>query len=194
MKSIFNNNGIAIQEGEVTIYNFDPVTLEFRGESIDFVPEGMSIVANATLIQPNEGKDGFTQIFNHTKWIYIEDFRGTEVYHKETHEKKIVDYIGPIQKEFTDLAPSSEFDMWSSGGWVKDETKEEEFLISQAESQKAHLLSLAADKIAPLQDAADLDEATEDELTQLKVWKKYRVLVNRVDTSLASDIVWPEFP
>ncbi|EKK0235785.1 tail fiber assembly protein, partial [Escherichia coli] len=25
-------------------------------------------------------------------------------------------------------------------------------------------------------------------------WKKYRVLLNRIDTSTAPDIVWPEIP
>ncbi|MEH4973303.1 tail fiber assembly protein, partial [Escherichia coli] len=28
----------------------------------------------------------------------------------------------------------------------------------------------------------------------LEAWKKYRVLLNRVDTSVAPDIVWPDEP
>ncbi|KIE64605.1 tail fiber assembly protein [Escherichia coli] len=28
----------------------------------------------------------------------------------------------------------------------------------------------------------------------LEAWKKYRVLLNRVDTSTAPDIEWPEIP
>ena len=63
-----------------------------------------------------------------------------------------------------------------------------------AELQKSHLLALATDKISPLQDAVDLGIATESETSQLKLWKKFRVLVNRVDTSLAPDIEWPEMP
>ncbi|ECW0880022.1 tail fiber assembly protein, partial [Salmonella enterica subsp. enterica] len=46
-------------------------------------------------------------------------------------------------------------------------------------------------KIAPLQDAVDLGIATDDEKAQLDEWKKYRVLVNRVDTSAPS---WPDKP
>ena len=60
--------------------------------------------------------------------------------------------------------------------------------------QKSYLLSLATGKIEPLQDAVDLDIATESEISQLKAWKKFRVLVNRVDASLAPDIEWPEMP
>ncbi|MEE7406260.1 tail fiber assembly protein, partial [Escherichia coli] len=48
--------------------------------------------------------------------------------------------------------------------------------------------------IAPLQDAADLEIATEEENSLLEAWKKYRVLLNRVDTSTAPDIEWPTWP
>ncbi|NPF56150.1 tail fiber assembly protein, partial [Escherichia coli] len=44
------------------------------------------------------------------------------------------------------------------------------------------------------QDAADLEIATEEETLLLEAWKKYRVLLNRVDTSTAPDIEWPTNP
>ncbi|MDE9518871.1 tail fiber assembly protein, partial [Xenorhabdus bovienii] len=49
-------------------------------------------------------------------------------------------------------------------------------------------------KIAPLQDAVDLGMATDSEQITLTVWKKYRVLLNRVDCSTAPDVKWPEQP
>lgn len=63
-----------------------------------------------------------------------------------------------------------------------------------ANQKKQTLLNYATQKIAPLQDAVDLDIATEDEKAQLVAWKKYRVLVNRVDTSTAPSITWPTSP
>ncbi|EOM6987716.1 tail fiber assembly protein, partial [Escherichia coli] len=48
--------------------------------------------------------------------------------------------------------------------------------------------------IAPLQDAVDLEMATDDEQALLLAWKKYRVLLNRVDTSTAPDVEWPAVP
>ena len=53
---------------------------------------------------------------------------------------------------------------------------------------------VASEHIAPLQDAVDLEIATEEETSLLEAWKKYRVLLNRVDTSTAPDIEWPEEP
>ncbi|HBT9229762.1 TPA: tail fiber assembly protein [Klebsiella pneumoniae] len=49
-------------------------------------------------------------------------------------------------------------------------------------------------KIAPLNDAIELGIQTEEEITKLAEWKKYRVALNRIDTSTAPDIVWPEIP
>ncbi|EFH6041019.1 tail fiber assembly protein [Escherichia coli] len=69
-----------------------------------------------------------------------------------------------------------------------------EDLINQAEQQKANLIAEASQTISILQDAVDLDMATDEERTQLTTLKKYRVLLSRVDTSKAPDIDWPEEP
>ncbi|OKP02632.1 tail fiber assembly protein [Xenorhabdus eapokensis] len=69
-----------------------------------------------------------------------------------------------------------------------------EQLQQRAESQKRYLMSHASGKIAPLQDAVDLDMATDAEKSALTKWRKYRVLLNRVDCSTAPDIQWPEQP
>ncbi|MDK3079991.1 tail fiber assembly protein, partial [Enterobacter hormaechei] len=67
--------------------------------------------------------------------------------------------------------------------WVDIEPPTREETIENAEALKAQLLSVAAQAIAPLQDAVDLSMATDDEMASLSAWKKYRVLLNRVDTS-----------
>jgi len=63
--------------------------------------------------------------------------------------------------------------------------------VAVAESMKSQLMSDASQKISILQDAVDLDMATEEEAAALLAWKKYRVLLNRVDTS---NPVWPKAP
>ncbi|KMW71787.1 hypothetical protein TI10_19555 [Photorhabdus luminescens subsp. luminescens] len=59
--------------------------------------------------------------------------------------------------------------------------------------QQYYLLEQAAIKIAPLQDAIDLSIATDSEITTLMAWKKYRVTLNRMDTTV-QNIEWPEHP
>lgn len=69
-----------------------------------------------------------------------------------------------------------------------------EQLVTQAEQEKQSLLSEANESIAPLQYAVDLGMATDEEMARLEEWKKYSVILNRVDTSLAPDIEWPQKP
>ncbi|HGJ3203845.1 TPA: tail fiber assembly protein, partial [Salmonella enterica subsp. enterica serovar Thompson] len=81
-----------------------------------------------------------------------------------------------------------EYQKWDGKAWVKDEAADR---LHEAEGTKSRLLQMASGKIAPLQDAVDLGIATDDEKVQLDEWKKYRVLINRVDTSAPS---WPDKP
>ncbi|EPJ4071921.1 tail fiber assembly protein [Escherichia coli] len=67
-------------------------------------------------------------------------------------------------------------------------------LIADAELRRTTSLSAAGVEISPLQDAVDLGMATDVETRRLTEWKKYRVLLMRIDTSKAPDIEWPTPP
>lgn len=69
-----------------------------------------------------------------------------------------------------------------------------EELISQAEDKRSRLRAEADAAIQPLQDASDLGIATDDEAGQLAAWKKYRVMLMRVNPEDAKKIIWPEQP
>ena len=73
-------------------------------------------------------------------------------------------------------------------------TKAELLVVANAERDR--LLTLAAIRIAPLQDAADLEVATSSDNANLKLWKQYRVAVNRVSdqSGFPGEIVWPSHP
>lgn len=62
---------------------------------------------------------------------------------------------------------------------------------AEAQLKKLELLNQANNVISTLQDAIDFDMATEHEAESLTQWRKYRVLLNRVNTS---EPVWPEVP
>lgn len=78
--------------------------------------------------------------------------------------------------------------------WVDIPPQTKKQAIEQAEYMVQTLMAEATVLMAPLQDADDIGEATDDELSKLKSWKKYRVMLNRIDTSLAPDIEWPQKP
>lgn len=66
----------------------------------------------------------------------------------------------------------------------------------QALMQRDSLLAVAALRIAPLQDAVDLDVETGDEVAMLTEWKQYRVDLNRIEqqAGFPADIDWPVAP
>ena len=66
--------------------------------------------------------------------------------------------------------------------------------VADAAVMRSGLRAVADTEIAPLQDAVDLGIATDAESTALTEWKKYRVLLMRVDTSAAPNIEWPTQP
>lgn len=62
---------------------------------------------------------------------------------------------------------------------------------AEAQRKKLELINQANSVVATLQDAVDFDMATDEEVQCLTQWRKYRVLLNRVNTS---EPVWPEVP
>ena len=63
-------------------------------------------------------------------------------------------------------------------------------------ARRDELLAVAALRIAPLQDAADLGKAPEAEAALLLSWKQYRVDLNRIEQQAGFPTVidWPEIP
>lgn len=78
--------------------------------------------------------------------------------------------------------------------WVDYPPPTNEQLVYQAEQQKNQLRKAADSEITWLQDAVDAAIATDEEVAALAEWKKYRVLLMRVDTIKAPDIEWPTPP
>lgn len=107
------------------------------------------------------------------------------------HGKQVGD---KLPDDVVSVAPEGHFVKWDGKKWVHDADAEKIAQITQATQQKESLLALAASKIAPLQDAVDLDIATEAEAALLLAWKKYRVLLNRINPNDTPDINWPEQP
>ncbi|MCT8346584.1 tail fiber assembly protein, partial [Photorhabdus temperata] len=56
------------------------------------------------------------------------------------------------------------------------------------------LLQQANETLSLLQDSVDLEVATDSEKAALLEWKKYRVLLTRVDVNQAPNVEWPEVP
>lgn len=71
-----------------------------------------------------------------------------------------------------------------------------EQMLAAVVAEIAQRRAAADTAIAPLQDAVDLDEATETEAAALKQWKRYRVALNRLpdQPGYPATIDWPAPP
>lgn len=101
-----------------------------------------------------------------------------------------------VFKEFTGSAPDGKIRGVIDGmpGWVDLPPPTPQQLTDQAEQKRITLKSEADAEIAWRKDAVDVDIATDKEASELAGWKKYRVLLMRVDTATAPDINWPVKP
>ncbi|HGB1314808.1 TPA: tail fiber assembly protein [Salmonella enterica subsp. enterica serovar Saintpaul] len=180
----------------IKIFNLRSDTNEFIGAGDAYIPPHTGLPANCTDIAPPDIPSSHIAVFDaETKtWSLKEDHRGETVYDTQTGNQVYISEPGPLPENVTSVSPDGEYQKWDGKAWVKDEAAEKAAQLRQVEETKSRLLQMASGKIAPLQDAVELGLATDDEKVQLDEWKKYRVLVNRVDTSTAPKIDWPKKP
>ncbi|EQA0598879.1 tail fiber assembly protein, partial [Escherichia coli] len=176
------------------IYNLLAGTNEFIGEGDAYIPPHTGLPANSTDIAPPDIPAGFVAVFNsdEASWHLVEDHRGKTVYDVASGDALFISELGPLPENATWLSPEGEFQKWNGTAWVKDAEAEKLFRIREAEEKKARLIQEATDNITILQDAVNFEMATDEDVSMLSSWKKYRVLVSRIDINTAPDIVWPE--
>ncbi|MDS6630681.1 tail fiber assembly protein [Klebsiella michiganensis] len=93
----------------------------------------------------------------------------------------------------TTSTPSTPYDKWDGSAWVTDAAQQHVADVAAAETQKKQMITQVSDEILILMDAVNLNMATDEEKSRLTALQAYRVQLNRVDTSLAPDIVWYRF-
>lgn len=122
-----------------------------------------------------------------------------------------------VVDEITDINPEGRFhpslqwvacddsvragDVYENGEFSRPQPQEPasptaEQLAVYVLARRDALLSLAAIRIAPLQDAVDLALDTPEDRLRLTAWKQYRVALNRVgqQANFPQEIDWPQVP
>lgn len=177
----------------ITIYNFRADTQEFIGASDAYIPPHTGLPAYCTDIEPMEISAGKVAVFDGSKsaWSLMEDHRGKTIYDTATGSEIYITDIGVLPRNTTSIAPDGQYQKWDGKAWVKDEEAEKSAKLAEATFHKNSLMQVANEKVSTLQDSVELEMATDDEKKKLTDWKKYRVLLSRVDPSVAD---WPASP
>ncbi|EAV0887652.1 tail fiber assembly protein [Salmonella enterica] len=188
-----NSELIATVAGEITVYNYDSETREYLSSAVEFLAVGVGIPAYSCTDAPVAEKNGLAvcRTVSLDGWEYVTDHRGETVYDKQTGQPVRMTALGDYPDSVTTIAPSTPYDRWNGSEWVTDMDAKNDAARASAEQKKKALRSIADTEIAWLQDSVDAGIATEKETAALTEWKKYRVLLMRVDTSKT---VWPTPP
>ncbi|HDL8485690.1 TPA: tail fiber assembly protein [Yersinia enterocolitica] len=191
----FDKSGYAITSGFITVYNVTPDKGEYIGSSTEFISAGQGLPAFAYIDKPLEDKKGFAicRVLDSESWEYIVDYRGRTRYSTLTKEQILIKDLGDYPASTTDIVPT-QFDQWDGNMWVSDEVAKSAAMVQAATLKKTERKATADSEIAWRQDAIDGGYAETNEVIELATWKKYRVLLMRIDTSNISEIEWPKIP
>ncbi|MCE9890752.1 tail fiber assembly protein [Kluyvera intermedia] len=191
MTDLFDKNGNATETHIVTVSGFDSATGEFINTYDVRILAGTGIPRPSSLTQAPAADAGHAVCWDGAKWQQVIDLRGTTAYETATGDDVRIKTLGPLADGLTAVAPATPYDVWDGAKWVTDSAAAQEAAKAEAEFQRSLLLNTANAEITWRQDAVDVGEATEEETAALTAWKKYRVLLMRVDTAAP---VWPTPP
>ncbi|WP_166304298.1 tail fiber assembly protein [Photorhabdus cinerea] len=195
--TILGNNGLATKAGWLIIYHAEPYSREFIGARPEYLMEGVGLPANSYPDAPElPDSDDMAICRSEDKscWQIVPDHRGKIVYNTQTLEQYEITSLGELPESLTFKQPVTDFDKWDGKQWVTDKYIIKDSQIKQAEKQQVALLRQANETVTLLQHGVDTELASEKEKLLLIDWKKYLVLLSRVDISSAPDISWPEKP
>lgn len=196
-KAQLDEQGLATVAGWVEVYLCDSVTREYTRASLDNVPFGGSVVADAYLDKPElptKANIAIIRSDDEKSWLQVSDYRGKIAYSTENGQPIEIDFIGNLPNTLTLLEPKTEFDKWDGKKWVTDTEAQKAMLVEQAEQEKTQRLEEAEQNILMLERKVRLGMATDEEIELLRQWEVYSVRVSDIDTSNALDIEWPVKP
>lgn len=196
MSIIFDENGLALNAGTVTVFNYNIVSREYSGSSDEYLNVGISIPASSCLDTPPEPRANFAicRSLNSMNWEYLPDHRGEIVYSTETGEPVEITLPGEYPKDTTPLQPATPYDKWAGETWVTDTDAVHTAAVANAEAEKTKLLAMATQAINLWQMQLQLGIITDANKEKLIEWIECIEAVQAVDTSAAPNITWPPKP
>ncbi|NHB96137.1 tail fiber assembly protein [Photorhabdus stackebrandtii] len=195
--AVLGKDGLAEKAGWIKIYHTNQATREFTVSDIEYVMLGVSLSAGAYPDAPELLKSDDLAVCRSEDgkcWETVPDYRGKTAYNTQTGVQQEVTELGELPDILTFKKPDTDYDKWNGKEWVVDKDLLKSHQIDEAKQKQAALLQQANETLSLLQDSVDLEVATDSEKAALLEWKKYRVLLTRVDTSQAPDVEWPEVP
>ena len=196
-QAILGKDGYALNDGEITVYNYDGETREYISTSTEYLAVGVGIPACSCLDAPGTHKAGYAicRSVDLNSWEYVPDHRGEVVYSTETGDTKEITVPGDYPENTTTIAPLTPYDKWDSEKWVTDTEAQHSAALDAAEVKRQSLIDAAMASISLIQLKLQAGrKLTQPENTRLNAVLDYIDAVTATETSTAPDVIWPELP
>lgn len=155
---------------------------------------GVQLPSNAVELADElaEPESGFTWAWVNGAPQALRDRRGT-VFQTQTGESTTWEQLGELPDGFTDKPWPGQYYVWLDGDWQLDQSAKEAAELASILKERDNRLREAAMRIAPLQYAVDLGDATQQEQSALQDWKRYCVALNRIEQQAGYplEVEWP---
>ncbi|WP_247840017.1 tail fiber assembly protein [Pseudomonas sp. MWU12-3103b] len=158
---------------------------------------GLQLPSNAVTlsIELSPAPSGFAWAYVNGSLQQQADYRG-DVYRTDTGMRQTWTALGELPEGFTTLPWPGGFHAWVDNAWQVDDVAQLADCKRVVLAQRDVLLRDAVLRIAPLQYAEDIGDASHDEQLLLIEWKLYSVELNRIEklAGFPDEITWPVAP
>ncbi|MCW0351188.1 tail fiber assembly protein [Pantoea ananatis] len=196
LRAQLDKNLIAINSGEVSVYNYDGISREYLSTITETLAKGVGLPANSCVDAPLEKKEGMKvcRTKDLSAWEYISDHRGETVYNTETGKSFIITELGDYPSNTTSIVPASGFCKWDGEKWVEDMLLKREADKISTEKYREEILNNIDKIISDWKIELLLGDISDSDKEKLSAWMKYKASVRAVDVSTAPEVIWPQEP
>lgn len=181
------------------IYNADPVTHEYIGESVadpDPLEAGQWLIpAYATTAAPGEREVGKVNRLNGAAWELVEDHRGA-VYSTDTGLRSDWNSLGALPEGLTHIAPPDEFSTWIDGKWAPNDDLKNKHYADAAVIKRSALLGGSDWYVLRHKDELELGDTQSLTDKQYSALLKYRKALRDITSAKGypCSFAWPKIP
>lgn len=181
-------------------YYVNEFTQEISGP-ID-LPEvpGMGVVLPGNAIDLPQvltaAEPGHVWVWRNGQAEQLIDLRRSPVYRKDNGDFQFWNQLGPLTDDLTTKPRPGEYYVWGNNDWELDSRAERAGKVAQADIERDNRLREVVIRVAPLQYAYELGEASSEQLATLQAWKRYAVKLVQIEQLEGYPLIieWPIAP
>ena len=139
---------------------------------------------------------GYAWVWRDAQAVQLIDLRNRLVYRKDNGNPFYWTEFGPRPDYLTIKPRPNSYYVWKDDDWVLDVDAERAGQAAQADIDRDNRLREVVIRVAPLQYAYELGEASSDQLGALQAWKRYALNLARIELQpgYPATIEWPTAP